>query len=80
MSVLINHRQKESKREGSPLTQLPAATASTSAPTVLPTVTPDRGAATLRANKCVICVFYISQIAILSSIGLSERLKKNLPN
>ena len=38
MSVLINH-STESESEGLPLTQLPAATASTSAPTVVPTVT-----------------------------------------
>ena len=69
----------ESENEGLPLTQLPAATASTastSAPTVLPTVTADRRAATLLANKCVIYVFYISHIFILSSDDLSEHLKK----
>ena len=63
----------ESENEGLPLTQLPAATASTSASTVLPTVTADRRATTLPANKCVIYVFYISQISILSSDDLSER-------
>ncbi len=57
----------ESENEGLPLTQLPAATASTSAPTVLPTVTADRRADTLPADKCVIYVFYISQIFIFSS-------------
>ena len=50
----------ESENEVLPLTQLPATTASTSAPTVLPTVTADRRAATLPANKCVIYVFYTS--------------------
>ena len=60
----------ESEREGLPLTQLPA---STSALMVLPTVTADRRAATLPANKCVIYVFYISHIFILSSDDLSER-------
>ena len=63
----------ESENEGLPLTQLPSATASTSAPTVLPTVTADRRAATLPANKCVIYIFYISHIFILSSDDLSER-------
>ena len=38
--------------------------------------TEDRRAATLRANKSVICVFYISQIVILSSNDLSERFLK----
>ena len=42
----------------------------------LPAMTEDRRAATLRANKSVICVFYISQIVILSSNDLSERFKK----
>ena len=43
--------------------------------------TAERCAATLRANKCVICVLYISQIFIVSSNNLSERFrKKNLPN
>ena len=37
----------ESENEGLPLTQLPVATASTSAPTVLPTVTADRRAVLL---------------------------------
>ena len=59
MSVLILS-STESEIEGLPLTRLPAATASTSAPTVLPPVTADRRAATLQANKCVICVLYIS--------------------
>ena len=57
----------ESENEGVSLTQLPAATASTSALTVLPTVTADRRAATLPANKCVIYVFYTSHIFIPSS-------------
>ena len=60
----------ESESEGLPLTQLPAATR---APRVLPTVTADRRATILLANKCVIYVFYISQIFILSSNDLSER-------
>ena len=63
----------ESENEGLPLTQLPAATASTSDSTMLPTVTGDRRAATLPDNKCVIYVFYISHIFILSSDDLSER-------
>ena len=54
----------ESENEGLLLTQLPAATASTSAPTVLPTVTADRRADTLPADKCVIYVFNISHIII----------------
>ena len=56
----------ERESEGLPLTQLPAETASTSAPTVLPPVTADRRATTLRANKCVICGFlhvYIPEIS-----------------
>ena len=57
----------ESENEGLPLTQLPATTASTSALTVLPTVTADSRTATLPGNKCVIYVFYISQIFIFSS-------------
>ena len=61
----------ESENEGLPLTQLPVATASTCAPTVLPTVTADRRAATLPANKCVIYVFYIYHT--FSSDDLSER-------
>ena len=63
----------ESENEGLPLTQLPA---STSASTVLLTVTAHRRAATLPANKCVIYVFYTSQIFILSSDDISERFKK----
>ena len=65
---LIVSASTESENVGLPLTQLPAATASTSAPTVLPIVTTDRRAATLPANKCVIYVFYthISQIFNLS--------------
>ena len=55
---LIVSASTESENVGLPLTQLPAATASTIAPTVLPIVTTDRSAATLPANKCVIYVFY----------------------
>ena len=65
--VSADKSSTESESEGLRLTQLPAATASTSAPTVLPPVTGDR-----RANKCVICVFYISQIFIFSFNDLSE--------
>ncbi len=54
----------ESENEGLPLTQLPAATASTSAPTALLTVTTDSRVTTLQANKCVIYVFYMSHIII----------------
>ena len=70
--VSADKSSTESESEALPLTQLPAATASTSAPTVVPTVTADRSAATLRANICVTCIFYISQILILSSNDLSE--------
>ena len=63
----------ESENEGLSLNQLPAATASTSAPTALLTVTTDSRVTTLQANKCVIYVFYIFQIFILSSDNLSER-------
>ena len=70
--VSADKSSTERENERLLLTQLPA-TASTSAPTVLPPVTADRRAATLQANKCVIYVFYMSQIFILSSNDLSER-------
>ena len=73
--VSADKSSTESESEGLPLTQLPAATAATSALMVLLTVTADRRAVTLPANKCVICILYISQIFILSSIGLSELSK-----
>ena len=65
----------ESENEGFKLTQLPAASRlarQLQRQQVLPAMTADRRVATLRANKCVICVFYISQIFILSSNELSE--------
>ena len=75
-----------SENEEFPLTQLPAESRLAHRPQrrqVLPAMTADRRAATLRANKCVICILYISEIFILSSNDLSERLKKmyqiNLP-
>ena len=76
--MLINHRQRvRTKIAVDPVTSCKSSvTASTSAPTVLPAMTADRRAATLRANKCVICVFHISQIFIISSNDLSESLKK----
>ena len=55
--VSADKSSTKSESEGLPLTKLPVATVSTSAPTV----TADRRAATLPANKCVICIFYISQ-------------------
>ena len=63
----------------------PASLAGNSVNQKLPAMTADMRAATLRANKCVICVFYISQIVILTSNDLSERFlkkkkKKILPN
>ena len=60
-----------------PLTQLPAESRLARRQQrrqVLPAMTADRRADTLRANHCVICVLYISQILILSSNDLSERL------
>ena len=69
----------ESENEEFPLTQLPAErrlARRQQRRQVLPAMTADRRAANLRANKCVICVLYISQIFTLSSNDLSERLKK----
>ena len=60
----------ESENEGLPLTQLPAAAVSTSAPTVLPTMAADRRAATLPADKCVIYVFYMQLYHTYSSFHL----------
>ena len=71
--VSADKSSTERENEGLPLTQLPAATGSKSAPTVLPSVTAYRRATTLPANKCVMYVFYISQIFVLSSNNLSER-------
>ena len=70
--VSADKSSTEREKEGLPLIQLQAATASTSATTELASVTADRCAATLPANKCVIYGFYISQIFILSSNDLSE--------
>ena len=53
--VSADKSSTEREKEGLLLTQLPV---STSAPTELPTVTADRRAATLPANKCVIYGFY----------------------
>ena len=66
----------ESENEWFPLTQLPAESRlarQQQRRQVLPVMTADRRDATLRANKCVIFVLYISQILILSSKDLSER-------
>ena len=66
----------ESENAGFPLTQLPAESRLAhrqQCRQVLPVMTADRRAATLRANKCVICVLYISQIFILSSNDLSKK-------
>ena len=66
--VSADKSSTESENEGFPLTQLPAASRRQQHQQVLPAMTADRRAATLRANKSVICVFYIiSQIFILSS-------------
>ena len=57
----------ESENEGFPLTQLPAESRHARRQQlrqVLPAITADRRAATLRANKCVICLLHISQIFI----------------
>ena len=59
--MLINHRQM-SENKGFPLTQLPASrrlTRRRQRQQKLPAMTADRRVATLRANKCVICIFYI---------------------
>ena len=81
--VSADKSSTESANEIFPLTQLPAESRlarQQQRRQVLPAMTADRCVVTLRANKCVICVLYISQIFILSSNYLSERLKKNSPN
>ena len=73
--VSADKSSTESENEGFPLTQLPAESRLARRQQrqhILPAMSADRHAATLRANKCVICVFYISQIFILSSNDLSE--------
>ena len=73
--VSADKSSTESENEGFKLTQLPASRrplAGNSVNKKLPAMTEDRRAAILRANKSVICVFYISQIVILSSNDLSE--------
>ena len=84
-AVSADKSSTESENPGFPLTQLPAESRPArrhQRQQVLLAMTADRRAATLRANKCVICVLYISQIFILSSNDLSERLSKQffLPN
>ena len=74
--VSADKSSTESENEGFKLTQLPASrrlARRQQRRQVLPAMTADRRAVTLRANKCVICVLYISQIFILSSNDLSER-------
>ena len=74
--VSAHKSSTECENEELPLTQLPAASRRThqqQRQQVLPAMTADRRAATLRANKWLICIFYISQIFILSSNDLSER-------
>ena len=77
--VSADKSSTESENEGFPLTQLPAESRLArrlQRQQVLPAMTADRRAATLRANKCdkcVICVFYISQIFIISSNDIAER-------
>ena len=75
MLVLINHRQRVRTRDSSwpSYQRQDASLAGNSVNKKLPAMKEDRRAATLRANKSVICVFYISQIVILSSNDLSER-------
>ena len=71
--VSADKSSTESENEGFPLTQLPAESRLARRQQrrqVLPAMTADWHAATLRANKCVICVLYISQIFILSSNDL----------
>ena len=75
--VSADKSSTKSENERFPLTQLPAESRLARRQQrrqVLPTMTADRRAATLRANKCDICVLYISQILILSSNDLSERI------
>ena len=60
--VSADQSSTESENEGFPLTQLPAASRLARRQQrrqVLPAMTADRRAATLQANKCVICVLYI---------------------
>ena len=83
--VSTDKSSAESENAGFPLTQLQAESRFARRQQrrqVLPAMTADRRGATLRANKCVICVLDISQIFILSSNDLSERFSKqnNLPN
>ena len=79
--VSADKSSTESENEGFKLTQLPASRRlARRQQRQQKTMTEDRRAATLRANKSVICVFYISQIVILSSNDLSERLKKKVFN
>ena len=74
--VSADKSSTESENEGFPLTQLPAESRLArrlQRQQVLPAMTADRRAATLRANKCIICVFYISQIFIISSNDIAQR-------
>ena len=74
--VSVDKSSTGSENDGFPLTQLPVESRLTPRQLrrqVLPAMTTDKHAATLRANKCVICVLYILQIFILSSNDLSER-------
>ena len=60
--VSADKSSTESENEELPLTQLPAASRRArrqQCQKVLPAMTADRHSATLRANKCVICIFYI---------------------
>ena len=74
--VSADKSSTESENEGFPMTQLPAESRLArrqQRQQILPAMTADRSAATLRANKYLICVFYISQIFILSPNDLSKR-------
>ena len=74
--VSADKSSTESENEGFPLTQSTAESRLARRQQrrqVLPAMIADTRAATLRANKCVICILYI-QIFILSSNDLSERL------
>ena len=60
--VSADKSSTESENEGFPLTQIPAVSRHARRQQrrqVLPAMTADRRAATLRANECVICVLYI---------------------
>ena len=75
IDVSADKSSTESENEGFPLTQLPAESRLArrrQCRQVLPAMSADRRSAILRASKCLICIFNISQIFILSPNDLSE--------